>query len=34
MANPVYQKEVKMSVRTVRLAMLIMVFNGILAALS
>lgn len=34
MSNPVYQKEVKMSVRTVRLAMLIMVFNGILAGLS
>lgn len=34
MSNPVYQKEMKMSVRTIRLAMLIMVFNGILAALS
>lgn len=34
MANPVYQKELKMSVRTVRLAVMIMVFNGILAMLS
>lgn len=34
MSNPVYQKEIKMSVRTIRLAMLIMVFNGILAILS
>lgn len=33
MPNPVYQKEIKMSVRTIRLAMLIVVFNGILAAL-
>lgn len=34
MSNPVYQKEMKMSVRTIRLAVLIMVFNGILAALN
>ncbi len=34
MSNPVYQKEIKMSVRTVRFALLIMTFNGILAVLS
>lgn len=34
MSNPVYQNEVKMSVRTARLALLIMGFNGILAILS
>lgn len=34
MSNPVYQNEVKMSVRTARLALLIMGFNGILAVLS
>lgn len=34
MPNPVYQNEVKMSVRTTKLAMLIMGFNGILAVLS
>lgn len=34
MSNPVYQNELKMSVRTMKMAMLIMGFNGILAALS
>lgn len=34
MSNPVYQNEVKMSVRTMRLALLIMGFNGILAVLT
>lgn len=34
MSNPVYQNEVKMSVRTIRLALLIMGFNGILAVLT
>ncbi len=34
MSNPVYQNELKMSVRTMKMAMLIIGFNGILAALS
>lgn len=34
MANPVYQNELKMSVRTMKMALLMMGFNGILAALS
>lgn len=34
MANPVYEKEIKMSVRTIRFALLIMAFNGVLAVLS
>ena len=30
--NPIYKKEVKVSSRSMRLSMILMVFNGVLAA--